>query len=145
MDDQASSLDENNRLEETLADAHPSQAATLVMGEAVRNAWRACIALMTRDQLALFLFDKNDILWQLVCLSDPISLDEIADALGITLAELQEIMDQLPCKNDQDLALLMGITERKIHNLRHRMKPLLKTVQRRCGYIGRNGAGRARD
>jgi DNA-directed RNA polymerase specialized sigma24 family protein len=77
--DQETSLDENCRIEETPATAYPNQAEILVMREVIRRAWQECVAVMSRDELAVFLFDKNDILWQLICMSDPIRMDEIAE------------------------------------------------------------------
>jgi hypothetical protein len=89
---------------------------------------------MTTEQLAVFLFDRNDILWQLICMDEPVSLDEVAEALKVTPGELESRLDRIPCTSDRELADLLGIKEERIYKLRHRMKPLLKKVQGRCGY-----------
>lgn len=135
------SLDSDYVDEAAPADPRPGHAETLILGEVIKQAWQEYVALMTTEQLSLFLFDRNDILWQLICLNDPIGLDEIADGLKLSPPELEKIMIRLPCKSDRDLADLMGVKEQRIHKLRNRMRPLLKKVQMRCGYGGRNGTG----
>jgi hypothetical protein len=127
------SLDSDD-LDETPADARLGQEDALVASEAVKHVWSECIALMSSKQLALFLFDRNDILWQLICIRDPISLDEIAEALALTPPQLEEIMARLPCNSDRELAQLINMTEHNVHLLRNRMKPMLKRIQESCGY-----------
>lgn len=61
--------------------------------------------------------------------TNPISVDEIAEALRRTRSDLARIMKRLPCKNDRELAQLMSIKEQRIYKLRNGMKPLLRGIQ----------------
>jgi RNA polymerase sigma factor (sigma-70 family) len=137
IEDPATESTDSDDLSAALVDAQPSPEEALVTDEAVRIVWRECVALMNREQLALFLFDRNDILWRLIGTTNPISVDEIAETLGRTPPDLAQIMKRLPCKNDRELAQLMGVTEQRVHKVRMRMKPLLKRIRVRCGYRGR--------